>query len=142
MYKNIDGDLFHDIFEISRTYLLNGELVDLHDNYNDSTCYLSDDGLSGFAITKNGDLISVFNLDKSKKGFLSAISSVVKENAKTLDCYVSPNQNLVIQYNQLEAIHILGADFSQLHSVILLKQLEIVAFLNVLIFKILPLEIH
>ena len=98
MYKDIDGDLFHDIFEISRTYLLNGELVDLHDNYNDSTCYLSDDGLSGFTITKNGNLISVFNLDKSKKGFLSAISSIVKENAKTLDCYVSPNQNLVIQY--------------------------------------------
>ena len=96
--ENVDGALFHDIFEISRTYLLNGELVDLHDNYNDSTCYLSDDGLSGFAITKNGDLISVFNLDKSKKGFLSAISSVVKENAKTLDCYVSPNQNLVTQY--------------------------------------------
>lgn len=101
MYKNIDGDLFHDIFEISRTYLLNGELVDLHDNYNDSTCYLSDDGLSGFAITKNGDLISVFNLDKSKKGFLSAISSIVKENAKTLDCYVSPNQNLQEMYTKM-----------------------------------------
>nr|DAY29870.1 MAG TPA: hypothetical protein [Caudoviricetes sp.] len=101
IYKDIDGDLFHDIFEISRTYLLNGELVDLHDNYNDSTCYLSDDGLSGFAITKNGDLISVFNLDKSKKGFLSAISSIVKDNVKTLDCYVSQNQNLQEMYTKI-----------------------------------------
>ena len=100
MYENIDGDLFHDCFEIARTYLLNGELVDLHDNYNDSTCYLSDDGLSGFAITKNGDLVSVFNLDKTKKGFLSAISTIVKERAKTLDCYVSPQQNLQGMYER------------------------------------------
>lgn len=100
MYENIDGDLFHDCFEIARTYLLNGELVDLHDNYNDSTCYLSDDGLSGFAITKNGDLVSVFNLDKAKKGFLSAISTIVKERAKTLDCYVSPQQDLQGMYER------------------------------------------
>lgn len=95
--KGIDGDLFHDIFEISRTYLSNGELVDLHDNYDDCTCYLSDDGLSGFAITKNGDLISVFNLGE-KRGWLRAISSEVIANAKTLDCYISPIQNLKQMY--------------------------------------------
>lgn len=93
IYKNVDGTLFHDIFEISRAYLKNGELVDLHDNYNDSTCYLSDDGLSGFAITKNGDLISVFNLNYKKKGFLRAIAPFIKENAKTLDCYVLNNDH-------------------------------------------------
>lgn len=100
MYENIDGDLFHDCFEIDRTYLNNGELVDLHNNYGDCTCYLSDDGLSGFAITKNGDLVSVFNLNESKKGFLSAISSIVKDKAKTLDCYISPNQNLQGMYQR------------------------------------------
>lgn len=93
IYKNVDGVLFHDVFEIARTYLKNGELVDLHDNYNDSTCYLSDDGLSGFAITKNGDLISVFNLNYKKKGFLRAIAPFIKENAKTLDCYVLNNDH-------------------------------------------------
>lgn len=100
IFENVDKQLFHDIFEINKTYLLNGELVDLHDNYNDSTCYLSDDGLSGFAITESGDLISVYNLNKSKKGFLSAISSIVNENAKTLDCYVSPKQNLQEMYSK------------------------------------------
>ena len=98
LYENIDGKLFHDFFEISRTYLENGELVDLHENYNNDTCYLSDDGLSGFAITKEGDLISVFNVNKPKHGFLSAISSIVKEKAKTLDCYASENQNLQEMY--------------------------------------------
>jgi hypothetical protein len=97
IYENIDGDLFHDCFEIARTYLLNGELVDLHDNYNDSTCYLSKDGLSGFAITKNGDLISVFNLSK-EKGFLRAIAPVIKSKAKTLDCFISSKQNLQGMY--------------------------------------------
>lgn len=66
--ENIDGNLFHDIFEISRNYFKNGELVDLHNNYNDSTCYLSVDGLNGFAITENGDLISVFILN-NKRGW-------------------------------------------------------------------------
>ncbi|MGM9857912.1 MAG: hypothetical protein ACI311_01495 [Bacilli bacterium] len=59
MYENIDGDLFHNCFEIDKTYLNNGKLVDLHYNY-DCTCYLSDDSLSGFGITKNGDLVSNF----------------------------------------------------------------------------------
>lgn len=97
IYNGIDGNLFHDVFEIARTYLQNGELVDLHDNYNDATCYLSDDGLSGFAITNNGDLVSVYNLSK-EKGFLRAIAPFIKENAKTLDCYVSPHQNLKGMY--------------------------------------------
>ena len=41
----VNGSLFHDIFEINRNYLQNGELVDLHDNYDNCKCYLSDDGL-------------------------------------------------------------------------------------------------
>ncbi len=98
LYENIDGDLFHDIFEIARNYTENGELVDLHDDYKDSICYLSDDGLSGFAITNDGDLISVFNCGR-KRGFLSNISQIVKEKAKTLDCYASVNQDLQKMYN-------------------------------------------
>lgn len=91
--QNVDGTMFHDVFEIARTYLKNGELVDLHDNYDDATCYLSSDGLSGFAITKDGDLISVFNLNFKKKGFLRSISSFIRNNAKTLDCYVLNNDH-------------------------------------------------
>ena len=95
--KDVDGKLFHDVFEIVNKYLPYGELVDVHKNYNDSTCYLSDDGLSGFAITKDGDLVSVFNLN-DKRGWLRAISSEVKANAKTLDCFISPIQNLQQMY--------------------------------------------
>lgn len=108
LYENVDGQTFRDVFEISRTYLANGELVDLHEvkssekgvGYEDTTNYLSSDGLSGFAITKDGDLISVFNVNKGKKGFLDAISGIIKEKVKTLDCYVSPNQNLQEMYEK------------------------------------------
>ena len=97
----VDATTFHDIFEISRCFLENGELVDLHDikstadtiGYEDMTNYITDDGMSGFAITKDGDLVSVYNLG-TKRGFLSAIAPVVKERARTLDCYMSPNQPL------------------------------------------------
>ena len=100
IYKNVNGQLFHDVFEIVRPYAKNGELVDLHDNYNDSICYLSEDGLSGFAITDRGDLVSVFNAS-DKRGFLRAIANEVKEYANTLDCYSSPYQPLNKMYSDI-----------------------------------------
>ena len=101
MCKSVNGSLFHDCFEISQRFLVNGELVDLHEvkttedgiGYDDCDNYLSEDGLSGFSVTPEGDLISVFNAS-GKKGFLGTISPFVKQNTKTVDCYNSPNQPL------------------------------------------------
>lgn len=108
MCKSVDGALFHDVFEIARKYLRNGELVDLHDvettedgvGYNDCCNYLSEDGLSGFSITPDGDLISVFNAS-GKGGFLGAIAPFIRENAKSLDCYNSENQPLRNMYEKI-----------------------------------------
>lgn len=104
IYENVDGQTFHDLFEIARIYTENGELVDLHDieDYNKSKNYLSEDGTAGFAITSDGDLISVFNLKSSiKKGWLRMISPIIKENVKTLDCYMSSKQNLSEMYSKI-----------------------------------------
>ena len=107
--EGVDASLFHDVFEISRKYLRNGELVDLHDiettedhgiGYKYCDNYLSEDGLSGFSITPDGDLISVFNLN-TERGFLKTIAPIVKEKAKTLDCYASENQNLMVMYEKI-----------------------------------------
>ena len=106
LYENVDGETFHDVFEITRHYLEYGELVDLHEvedteehgiGYKNTYNYLSKDGLSGFAITPDGDLISVFNANR-QRGFLRAIAPIIKEKAKTLDCYVSYKQNLRAMY--------------------------------------------
>ena len=103
--NNIDGQTFRDMFEIARTFTTNGELVDLHtvEEYNTYTNYLSEDGLSGFSITPEGDLVSVFNARdvSGKKGFLYAIAPIVKEKARTLDCYNSTKQPLMKMYSEV-----------------------------------------
>lgn len=95
----MNGTLFHDVFQTVRQYLPNGELVDLHDNYDNCKCFLSEDGLQGFAIEEDGNLISVFSLNSAelqeKKGFLYAIKDFIREQGAThLDAYASPQQNL------------------------------------------------
>ena len=76
IYENVDGETFHDIFEISRAYTQYGELVDLHDAtsdengipYSQCDCYISADGMQGFAITKaqsnNSDIEAEFKDSK------------------------------------------------------------------------------
>ena len=88
--------LFHDIFEINQKYLENGELVDVHEDYRDCRCFLTDDGLSCFALEKDGNIVSMFSLQPSdKKGFLYAVKDFIHEQGGThCDCYVSYRQPL------------------------------------------------
>ncbi len=99
---DVDNKVFDDVFEMARKFLKNGELVDLHESetadgdigYNDCECFLSEDGLLGFAITKESkDLISVFSLWK-EGGFLKTVAPIIQEKAKTLDGYISNKQPL------------------------------------------------
>ena len=92
----VSPKLFHDIFEVTRVYLRNGELVDLHDDYSNCKCFVTSDGLCGFAIEPDGNLVSVFSLSPStNKGFLYAIKDFVRQEGAThLDAYASSNQPL------------------------------------------------
>jgi len=100
----IPAQLFHDFFEVVRYYTENGELVDLHDDYSNCKCFLSDDGTCGFAIEPDGSLISVFNLGLNR-GFLSAIKDIViTQGATHLDAFDSNVQPLKKIYE-----HTLGA---------------------------------
>ena len=54
--QSVNGNLFRDCFSIARKFLFNGDAVDIHDSYDDCKCYLSSDGLSGFAIEPDGKL--------------------------------------------------------------------------------------
>ena len=109
LYKNVDPETFHDMFEIARTYTDNGELVDLHPietnedsiGYNEMNNYISDDGMQGFSITKDGDVVSVFNADPSRKGFLRSAINEINKNGKTLDCYNSSKQRLDEIYSKV-----------------------------------------
>ena len=95
-----DARTFHDVFEYVRNHLKNGELVDLHDvkDYEDADCYLSEDGLSGFAVTPDGNLISVFSL---RRGSLGAMKdAIIAAGANHLDAFASDNQNLRVIYDR------------------------------------------
>jgi len=50
-----------------------------------SACYLSEDKQSGYAITGENDLISVFSLPGAKQG-QDAVKSAIENGAVTLDC--------------------------------------------------------
>lgn len=104
---DVDPQLFHDIFEIVRTYLKNGELVDLHDDYSDAKCFITSDGLAGFAIEPDGNLVSVFSLNpKENGGFLYAIKDMVREEGAThLDAYASDKQPLQEIYSKTLGSH-------------------------------------
>ena len=105
VHTEVDPKLFHDIFEVTRYYTHNGELVDLHDDYSDAKCFLTEDGTAGFAIEPNGNLISVFNLGTAR-GFLSAVKDLVREaGANHLDAYASSEQNLELMYEKTLGFH-------------------------------------
>lgn len=98
----VNAETFHKNFKKAKETLQNNELVDLHDlaEYKETYNFLSTDFKSGFAITKEGDLISVFN-SSTQKGFLKAIASFIKKNVKTLDCYKSKVQDLQSIYQKI-----------------------------------------
>lgn len=104
---DVNPKLFHDIFEIVRIYLHNGELVDLHDDYSDAKCFITSDGLAGFAIEPDGNLVSVFSLNPEENGgFLYAIKDMVREEGAThLDAYDSKNQPLEMIYEETLGFH-------------------------------------
>lgn len=105
IHSEVNPKLFHDMFEVVRYYTQNGELVDLHDDYSDAKCFLTEDGTAGFAIEPDGNLVSVFNLGTTK-GFLSAIKDLAKaEGANHLDAYVSSKENLQRIYEVTLGFH-------------------------------------
>lgn len=105
VHSEVSPKLFHDIFEVVRYYTKNAELVDLHDDYSEDKCFLTEDGTAGFAIEPDGNLVSVFNLGTSK-GFLSAAKDIIREAGAThLDAYASSKQNLQLMYEKTIDFH-------------------------------------
>lgn len=98
-FAEVNNNDFEQIFKANHPYLRNPDTVTPYgaEDYKNNKNYLSEDGLSGFSITQNGDLISVFN-NSGKPGMLQRISDTVKSEAKTLDCFNSTQQDLPSLY--------------------------------------------
>lgn len=105
--EDVNPRLFHDVFQVVRQYLRSGDAVDLHDDYSECKCYLSSDGLAGFAIEPDGNLVSVFSLGE---GFLSSCGQyIVEQGARKLDCFASKMQDLPSFYK-----HTLGFEVASI----------------------------
>lgn len=84
----------------------NSWMVDVHKRFTDSDgkgyaqmrCYLTKDGKSGFAITKDGDLVSVFSRSGKKGALDRIIPTAVALGARKLDCYGGGLQNMYARF--------------------------------------------
>lgn len=65
----MDAQTFHGVFEVAYKYLKIVKLAYIRDNYDDSRRCLCPLGLSDYTITKDRDLILVFNLSKKKGSY-------------------------------------------------------------------------
>ena len=98
----VSAKTFADVFFINRKYLFNGDFTASNKriDYNNSENYLTDDGLAGFAITKNGWLISLFS-NKQERGFLHVIKFFTDKFQK-LVCLSGEKENkLVSLYKEI-----------------------------------------
>lgn len=69
-----------------------------NDGYAQMRCYLSRDGQMGFAIKKNGDLVSVFSRDGKRGALRRIMPTAIALGAKKLDCYGGGQQNMYAQF--------------------------------------------
>ena len=101
-YSNVDARTFAKCFATCHQFLKHGDCVDIHKekDYKETENYISEDGLQGISITKDGDLISVFSISKDH-GFLRTVAPLVKEKIRTLDCFESSTQQLATAYNKV-----------------------------------------
>ena len=78
------------------------------EDYSDCKCYVTSNGLCGFAIEPDGNLVSVFSLSPSNnKGFLYAINDFIRQEGAThLDAYASLHQPLQAIYSKTLGFHI------------------------------------
>ena len=91
-------------FMINRKYLYKGDYTapPEENNYENCECFLTEDGLAGFAITHNNWLISVFS-NEPWRGFLRLIFPFISRATK-LVCIVndaSGNHDLVNAYKNI-----------------------------------------
>ena len=86
----VDGDVFKSVFIVNRGFLYKGDYTapPEENNYSDSANYLSDDGLAGFSISKEGWLVSLYSNYRTG-GFAKAVKDFIVPRAYKLVCIVS-----------------------------------------------------
>lgn len=75
-----------------------GWMVDVHTlaEYRDMRCFIAEDGRSGVAVKKDGDIVSVFSTGRNRLGKL--IPYAAARGGRKLDCYGQGLQNMYARF--------------------------------------------
>ena len=101
----VDGKVFKKVFSINRKYLFHGDSTapanenDFYENEN----YVTENGLSGFSLTKKGWGCSLFS-NQPWNGFAKGVKNIITDKTKKIVCINSENDfshNLVDMYENL-----------------------------------------
>lgn len=92
----VKGNIFKDVFAYNYQYLFRGDYLSpsSHNTYDDAECFLTEDGLAGFAITKDGWLISMFS-NQPWRSFLDMIVPWTSR-ANKLVCKVADGETSLV----------------------------------------------
>lgn len=105
-----DGRTFRCIFNENRKNLYNGEFLahSAENDYESSSCYITEDGLAGFSITPDGHLVSLFS-NSRYRGFAKAIAHIVRRDARLLSCIaVDMDSSLIRLYRDCFGFEVLA----------------------------------
>lgn len=78
-----------------------GWMVDVHDDYSGMKCFLTSDGKSGIAVTKDGDIISVFSSVAGDKRLEKLIPVAIENGGIKCDCYGGGLQDIYARYGAI-----------------------------------------
>jgi hypothetical protein len=90
LYEIDDSETFHNAIIKSKENNKHGSSVHAYDKeeYKDMKMFISEDGMSGLAVKKDGDIVSVFrNPQTDKKLFANLFSLAIASGGKKLDCF-------------------------------------------------------
>lgn len=87
--RHASAQEFHDAIIKAKKENPNGWMVDAHEisDYENNLCLLTEDGKSGIAITKDGDIISVFSSVARDSRLEKLMQMAIAAGGKALDCY-------------------------------------------------------
>lgn len=72
----------------------NGWMVDVHDDYSEEKCFLTKDGKAGVAVTKDGDIVSLFSSVGGDHRSEKLIMMAIENGGCKCDCYGGGLENI------------------------------------------------
>ena len=98
MVVPVNGSDFKSAISAEKIRNKRGWMVDVHDDYSGMKCFLTSDGKSGIAVTKDGDIISVFSSVAGDKRLEKLIPVAIENGGIKCDCYGGGLQNIYARY--------------------------------------------